>query len=443
MNTPIVDFLEKYRLSDSVRLHMPGHKGNVNGFENDITEINGADSLFDADGIIDESERNLSLLFNTLFSLYSTEGSTLSIKTMLALVYKYAINLGKKPLVLASRNVHSSFLYGVSLLDMEVEWIENKRDNLFCSTLNAKIVQERLEEMQVKPTALYLTSPDYLGNILPIKEISKVCKSYNVLLVVDNAHGAYLNFLEQNVHPINLGADMCADSAHKTLPTLTGGAYLHLNKKFNHFSKSEVKRVMKAFASTSPSYLILSSLDSTNKYLFEHKNAFIECAKKVEKIKDFCREKGFNLIGEEKLKITFDCKSFGYYGNEFALVLEQNKVVPEYVDKDFVVLMFSPLNTDDDYTKLKDVLSKLECKKALEKLDLEFTIADRKMSIKEALFSREEKVKVKDAKGRVIASISVSCPPAIPLIFSGEMVDENAIKIMEYYGIKECFVVKE
>ena len=91
MNTPIVDFLEKYRLSDSVRLHMPGHKGNVNGFENDITEINGADSLFDADGIIDESERNLSLLFNTLFSLYSTEGSTLSIKTMLALVYKYAI----------------------------------------------------------------------------------------------------------------------------------------------------------------------------------------------------------------------------------------------------------------------------------------------------------------------------------------------------------------
>ena len=443
MNTPIVDFLEKYRLSNSVRLHMPGHKGKVSGYETDITEIVGADSLFDADGIIDESERNLSLLFNTLFSLYSTQGSTLSIKTMLALVYKYAINLGKKPLVLASRNVHSSFLYGVGLLDIDVEWLENERDNLFSSTINAKIIKEKLGQMAIKPTALYLTSPDYLGNILPIKEIAKVCKNYGVLLVVDNAHGAYLNFLENNLHPINLGADMCADSAHKTLMTLTGGAYLHINKNFNYFCKSQVKRLMKTFASTSPSYLILTSLDSTNKYLFENKNSFNECAKKVEKIKEFCLNLGFSLVGDEKLKIALECNSFGYYGTEIASILEKENIMVEYADKDYVVLMFSPLNSEEDFVKLKNVLSKIERKNAIEKANLNFKIPDRKMSIKEALFSAEEKVEVENAKGRIISSVNISCPPAIPFIFSGEVVDDNAIKIMEYYGIKECFVVKE
>ena len=443
MNTPILDFLEKYSLSNSVRLHMPGHKGKTCGTKMDITEINGADSLFDANGIIDESEKNLSFLYNTLFSLYSTEGSTLAIKTMLALIFKYAKNIGEKPLILAQRNVHSSFLYGVGLLGVEVEWIEAERRNLFSSTLNAKMVEEKLRAMQIKPTALYLTSPDYLGNILPIKEIAKVCKKHNVLLAVDNAHGAYFNFLENNIHPINLGADMCSDSAHKTLPTLTGGAYLHINKNFTYFSKHEVKRIMKTFASTSPSYLILSSLDSTNKYLFENKNAFNECAKKVDKIKEYCVLLGFNLVGEEKLKITLDCKSFGYFGNELSLILEQNNIAVEYADKDFVVLMFSPLNTDEDYSRLKNVLSKIERKKVIEEPILTFTKPKRKMSIKDALFESEEKVKIEDAKGRIISSISVSCPPAIPLIFSGEVVDENVIKIMEYYDIKECYVVKE
>lgn len=422
---------------------MPGHKGKIAGTSYDITEISGADSLFDACGIIDESENNLSKLYNTLFSLYSTEGSTLSIKTMLALVYKYAKNNGKKPLILAERNVHSSFLYGVGLLDIQVEWIEDERQNLFSSNLTAKTVEEKLKSMQEKPTALYLTSPDYLGNILPIKEIVSVCKKHNVLLVVDNAHGAYFNFLKENIHPINLGADMCADSAHKTLPTLTGGGYLHLNKRFDYFSKSDVKRIMKTFASTSPSYLILSSLDSTNKYLFKEKNAFIQCEEKVEKLKQFCLNLGFDLVGEEKLKITLDCKSFGYFGTDIASLLEKQNIVVEYFDKDYVILMFSPLNTDSDFDKIKCVFKGIERKKEIKKADLIFSIPQRKMSIKDALFSNEERVEVEKANGKIISSISVSCPPAIPLIFSGEVVDENTIKILQYYGIKDCQVVKE
>lgn len=442
MNTPIVDYLEKYNDSDAVRLHMPGHKGKISGFEKDITEISGADSLFDASGIIDESEKNLSTLYNTNFSLYSTEGSTLAIKTMLALVYKYAKDKGEKPLVLADRNAHGSFLYGVGLLNLDVEWL-GERNNLFSSSLSGLTLEKKLSAMQQKPTVLYVTSPDYLGNILPIEEISKVCKKYGVLLAVDNAHGAYLNFLQDNIHPVNLGADMCCDSAHKTLPTLTGGAYLHVNKSFTAFNKSQVKRVMKTFASTSPSYLILGSLDKTNKYLFENKNAFIDCAKKVSGLKAFCKDLGFYSVGQEQLKITLDCKSFGYFGEQVASILESRNIMVEYYDKDFVVLMFSPFNSDEDFSKVKDVLKSIERKNAIERTPLEFTIPKRKMSIFDALFSAEEKVDVKNANGRIISSVNVSCPPAIPLIFSGEVVDDNTIKIMEYYGIKECLVVKE
>ena len=443
MKTPIIDFLEKYKSSNPVRMHMPGHKGKISGTQTDITEISGADSLFDANGIIDESENNLSALYGTNFSLYSTEGSTLSIKTMLALVLKFAISNGKTPLILASRNVHSSFLYGVSLLDIKVEWIEEQRTCLFCSTIDGEKLEKQLSNMEVLPTAVYLTSPDYLGNILPIEQISKVCKKHQILLIVDNAHGAYFNFLEKNIHPINLGADMCADSAHKTLPALTGGAYLHVSKNCTFFSKGEVKRTMKTFASTSPSYLILSSLDYVNKYLVEQKNAFCECEKKVSKLKEFCLSLGLKLVGQESLKITLDCKSFGYYGSEFAKYLEQENIMQEYCDKDFVVLMFSPLNDEQDYIRIKQALLKIPRKKAIENEELKLTTPIRKMSIKQALFSREEKIELDNAKGRIISSVSVSCPPAIPLIFSGEVIDDNAIEVMKYYQIKECYVVKE
>lgn len=84
--------------------------------------------------------------------------------------------------------------------------------------------------MKRKPAAVYITSPDYLGNLADIGGMSDVCRKYGVLLIVDNAHGAYLHFLPKPEHPLDLGAEMCCDSAHKTLPVLTGGAYLHISQ---------------------------------------------------------------------------------------------------------------------------------------------------------------------------------------------------------------------
>ncbi len=443
MNTPIIDFIKKYNKSNAVRLHMPGHKGKIKGAGFDITEIDGADSLFDASTIIDESEKNLSLIFNSNFSVYSTQGSSLSIMTMLSLIRDYAILNDKKPLILSTRNAHSSFLNGVGLLDIDVEWIYDTGDCFLSSSLTKIKLEKHLSQMEYLPTALYVTSPDYLGNILPIKEIAKVCKKHGVLLVVDNAHGSYLNFLEENIHPINLGADMCADSAHKTLPVLTGGAYLHISKDFNFFTKEQVKGKMKMFASTSPSYLTLCSLDGANKYLLEKSFAFQDCKKKVDDLKEFLLNLGHKLVGDEPLKISIDCNHFGYLGSQIANILKKENIIVEYFDNAFVVLMFSPFNKKSDYKSLKKTFRKIKSAQEIVRPTFKKLESVRKMSIREALFKKSERIKVEDAEGRILSLTNISCPPAVPIMFSGEVIDKNAIKVMKYNNIDYCKVVVE
>ncbi len=443
MNTPIIDFIKKYNRNKCVRLHMPGHKGKIKGTKFDITEIDGADSLFDASTIIDESEKNLSSIFGTIFSVYSTQGSSLSIMTMLALIKEYALCRGDTPLILSTRNAHSSFLNGIALLDIQVEWIYEDSDCFLSSALTDKILDEHLSKMTRLPTALYVTSPDYLGNILPIEELSQTCKKYGILFVVDNAHGSYLNFLNENIHPINLGADMCSDSAHKTLPVLTGGAYLHISKSFNFFNKQDVKSKMKMFASTSPSYLTLCSLDRANKYLSEKSKDFEICKKKVDDIKEFLLSLGHKLVGNEPLKVAIDCNNYGYKGSDIASILKKDKIFVEYHDNAYIVLMFSPFNKNSDYKRLKKAFSKIKREKEIVRPTFFRLQPIRKMSIREALLSKSETIKVEQAEGRILSMTNVSCPPAVPIMFSGEVIDKSAIEILKYNNIENIKVVIE
>ena len=271
METPICDFVKKYAESGAMRLHMPGHKGvSLLGMERmDITEIGGADSLYEASGIIRESERNASALFGSE-TFYSTEGSSHCIRAMLYLTALHAKQTGKKPLIAAGRNAHRTFLSAAALMDFEVMWLtaENQESYLSCR-IGARELEEKLRAAEKKPTAVYLTSPDYLGNTADIAAIAEVCHRQEILLLVDNAHGAYLRFLPESRHPIDLGADICCDSAHKTLPALTGAAYLHVSDRAADLFRGQAKNSLALFGSTSPSYLILQSLDAVNRYLAE------------------------------------------------------------------------------------------------------------------------------------------------------------------------------
>ena len=443
MKTPICDFVEKYAESKIVRLHMPGHKGKeLLGIEKlDITEICGADSLYEASGIIAESEACASELFGC-GTYYSTEGSSLCIRTMVYLISAYAKARGEKPLILAGRNAHKAFHSAIALLDVDAEWLapDIMKNYLSCE-ITPEYLEDYLDKSACKPTAVYLTSPDYLGNIANIKALSDVCHKRGVLLIVDNAHGGYLRFLTPSQHPMDLGADMCCDSAHKTLPVLTGGAYLHIGDGVFDELGGYVKDGMLLFGSTSPSYIILQSLDRANEYLESYPARLSRFVERVDKLKGALAEHGYNLYGEEPLKITILAKNFGYYGDELARALEKMDLICEFSDCDFVTLMLTPEN-ESDIDRIEKILLSVSKKSPILEESPAFSRAERAMSARESYLSAFERIAVEDSIGRIASLSSVGCPPAVPIILGGEVVDENAVKCFKYYGIDKINVVK-
>ena len=442
MKTPIVNFLKSYQEKSPVRMHMPGHKGaGILGFEGmDLTEIYGADELFAAEGIIKESEQNASNLFGCP-TYYSTQGSTLCIQTMCTILCQDAKSKGKKPKILAGRNAHRSFIHAAALLDFDIEWLYGNSDYLSC-----KIHAEDLEKAIIEslPTAVYLTNPDYLGNLLDIQSLASVCKKHNVLLAIDNAHGAYLRFLEPSLHPIDLGADLCCDSAHKTLPVLTGGAYLHLSDSLNQVWKNDVKHFMEYFSSTSPSYLIMASLDAANEVLdTTFRNSLSECIQRVDGLKNTLVQYGYTILSGEPMKITISTKEFGYTGNEIANLLMECDIYPEFYDSDYIVLMPSPYNTKDDLKRLETCLCGIERKPILVNKPPKLEQSKKAMNVRQALFSSSITLDVSKSLGQVCSSVTVSCPPAILPVIPGEVISKSSIEVMKYYGIETVRVVKE
>lgn len=439
MTTPIVDFVKKYAEDEYCRFHMPGHKGkSFLGCEAfDITEVKGADALYEADGIIAESEKNATKLFGSGRTVYSTEGSSQCIRAMMYLAVSHK-NKDKRPYVLAARNAHKAFLYAAALVDFDIRWLWPETMNSICSCeISPMQVENFLKDCDQLPAALYITSPDYLGNMVDIKSIADICNKYGVVLAVDNAHGAYLHFLESSMHPMDLGADICCDSAHKTLPVLTGGAYLHISKSAPDYFKKNAKTAMALFGSTSPSYLTLMSLDLCNKYLSEdYKERLSATVSKVAKVCEILKKSGWEVANNEPLKITLKSPC----AFEIADKLRSKNIECEYADRDYVVFMLTPENADD-LEKLVEALGENNYGISSE-INMKPYKAKAIMSPREACFSEHERVSVDKAVGRVCATPTVGCPPAIPIVSSGEMIEEQAVELFKYYSVTEIDVVK-
>lgn len=444
MKTPIIDFIKNYAESNVTRLHMPGHKGkSCLGCESfDITEVAGADCLYSSCGIIRESEEAASSLFGTAKTVYSAEGSSLAIRAMVYLVKKYALSRGMRPKILAARNVHKTFITISSLLDVDVSFIYSADGSVVSCEIELEKLREKIKAE--KPTAVYVTSPDYLGKCADIEKISAICHEYGALLIVDNAHGAYLKFLTPSRHPIDLGADMCCDSAHKTLPVLTGGAYLHISKTAPKFFSEEAEDAMSLFASTSPSYLILASLDAANRRLSEtFRDEIKVVSEKAEKLCIKLAKHGLKLLGDEPLKITLAPKSFGYEGDELAEKLREENIECEFSDRDFLVLMLSADTTDEDIKKVENSLLAVERKVPIEESLPKVKMRMSLLSPHDALLAPSEVLPLDKCEGRIFADVSVSCPPAIPIVICGEEINGELLKLLKYYGHKTCKVIKE
>ena len=440
MKTPICDFVKDYIEKRPLRLHMPGQKGApILGFEEyDVTEITGADSLYAPDGIIKESENNASLLFGCP-TYYSTEGASQCIRAMLYLIRQSSKDT--VPLIAAGRNAHKTFVSGAALLDLHVDWLCPEGESYLSCNITPDYLADYLAKVPQKPCAVYVTSPDYLGNTVDIGGIAEVCRRYGVLLAVDCAHGAYLRFLETSHHPMDLGADLCCSPAHKTLPVLTGGAYLHTAE--GSATPEQVRAAMVMFGSTSPSYLILQSLDAANAYLESYPARLEEFLPHAEELKDTLIRHGYTLAGDEPTKLTLLPKSYGYTGYSLAEKLEEYGIFCEFADPDHLVMMLSTELGSDGLSSLRHALTHIPKLNSITDAPPKFTLPPRAMSIRDAALTTAESVSVDDAVGRVLASAEVGCPPAVPIAVCGEIITADAAECMKYYGITACTVVSE
>ena len=436
MDTPIADFVRSYAASGASRLHMPGHKGKGPlGCEHlDLTEIPGADALYEADGIIARSEENAAALFGSGRTLYSTEGSSQCIRAMLYLALTCRPQ-GTKPLVLAARNVHKAFVYAAALLDLEVRWLWPREQGSLCScAVTPEALQAVLEELDAPPACVYLTSPDYLGGRADVAALAQLCHQYGTILAVDNAHGAYLHFLEQPCHPLDLGADLCCDSAHKTLPVLTGGAYLHISKNAPAAFAGNAKAAMALFGSTSPSYLILASLDLCNGYLSgDYRAELARCVEQLDVLRTQLANNGWQVEDTDPLRLTLSAPQ-GLTGTQLAQRLREGGVECEFADPDYVVLMATPHNSPEDFARVAAALG-VNTAPAAKRKPLPPAVAEQACSTREALFRPHETIPAEQGLGRVCAAPTVACPPAIPIVVSGEVITPAAMSLLRYYKV--------
>lgn len=442
MKTPIYDALQAYADRQPIRFHMPGHKGHSAIpawnplYALDITEISGADSLLEADGIIAESEQIATALFFSAGTIYSCAGSTGCIQTMLTLMKQ------ENRTIIAARNVHRSFLNTCILLGLTVKWVYPETNN---GLLSGQYTPEQFAAVLAEteePACVYVTSPDYLGKTADIAGIAAVCKQYHARFLVDNAHGAHLAFLKDGKHPIQNGADFCCDSAHKTLPCLTGCAYLHAAHEED---VPRIKDAMSMFVSTSPSYLMLLSLDVCNAYLAGKIRSDLErICKRAAALKKRLSEKYVFLDGDP-LHLTIDAAASKLDGLDLAARLERADCVPEYADRETVVLLLSPYNVPEELDVLEVTLHMIVAEPYPETQTAEILLPQPEVvcSMREAALGAQEVIPVAESIGRICAAVKVPCPPAVPIVCSGERIDAQSAAVLQHYGISEIAVVKE
>ena len=442
-NTPLKRALDEYIRQDYARLHMPGHKGaSISPFGElmayDVTEV---DSLFEDDGPLKELEEIFTRLYDTKETVMSAGGSTLCIQAMLRMVAK------KDGRILAGRNIHAAAVNAMALLGLEPVWVypNRKQEERLIGEISPDEIRSVLEKEKQEGTldslcAVYVTSPDYFGVMSDIRSIAQIAHEYGLPLLVDNAHGAHLHFLKEEYHPMQLGADLCCDSLHKTMPALTGAALLHTSDaKYC----PQMKGAMTVFGSTSPNYLIMLSMDSTAAFLMQDGAERIQqTVTRCEELRQKAREKGFVLPQHcDPMRLTLPLAGTGWDAQNFRKLLRKHKIMEEYLSDSGCVLLFSPFNREEDFKRTEALLDEVLIQKQ------PFTAfpivpSGKVMSLREAFLSPKESVPVEKAEGRIAAQVKITCPPGIPLVMPGERLHKEIIKILKNSGIFVIDVVK-
>ena len=454
---------------------MPGHKRNtklikryglwdecLTPYDIDITEIDNFDNLHNPEGIIKEAERLAAELYGAKESIYSVNGSTGAILAVLGLI-------DRGEAVLMARNCHKSVYHGVELYGLVPYYLEGETDSLgIYQSISPKEVEEALRTSAFRRKDLdkernaenpnnsgiklvVITSPTYEGVVSDIADIADICHRYGAFLLVDEAHGAHFGFDDYfPASAVSLGADFVVQSFHKTLPSYTQTAVLHICNG-NEDVINKIRRQFNLLETSSPSYIFLAGMEGSLNLIKDHGRELFDDYKKrlisfregVATLKNIRLYLPLNAFNYDygKLVITagdnLGAKLYRYLYDEHHLVMEMKS-------KDYVIAMTSIFDTVDGFYRLLKALMELDRDETFFTLDnkanFDYTLMDRRWgTLPERKYIPYEAVRLADIYGKYKVSLEESrgltsadyvyfYPPGIPLLVPGEVIEENVIR---------------
>lgn len=429
----LIDKLMNYEKEGIYPFHMPGHKRNIdvcfNPYKYDITEITGFDDLHKPEDVLLRLTERISEMYSADKSYILNNGSTSGIMTAISAVAGY------NDTVLVARNCHKSVYNTLILRGIIPEYIypQVDRNTGINLAITAADVEKALEHNN-KIKAVIITSPTYEGVVSDIEAVSKAVHKKNIPLIVDCAHGAHFGFCDSfPENPMRLGADVVIMSLHKTLPAFTQTAVMCVKSGFADIK--ELDRYYHIYLSSSPSYLLMSSIEYCMDYL--DKNVFF---KYKQNLTDFYEksklEKLHFYMTDDKGKIvigTWDCDINGIQLKE--ILRDKYRLEMEMASLEYVIAMTSVCDTEDGFNRLAAALTEIDasCNKKHKK---EFTVpekAETACSLYEAVSAEKKTVKYNDAEGKISGDFIFAYPPGIPIITPGEIFNKKIIECIDKY----------
>lgn len=461
MSTPIYDGLIAYQKQEYYPWHMPGHKRHMpdiikNPYNMDYTEVPGLDNLHAPQEMIYESLQQAALIYGSVQSYYLINGSTAGILTAISSV------ASPNNRIIMARNCHKAVYHVVQLLELDPIYLYPNIDEKFniCEAVTPEQVEQALL-LYPEAVAVVLTSPTYEGVLSDIKAIAQVVHEYGRVLIVDEAHGAHLEYIEQlPKSAVRCGADLVIQSLHKTLPALTQTAILHICSR--QISKERVERYLQIYQTSSPSYVLMASIDYAIDWM--HSQRKQACTSYYQQLMEVrTRLEGLeylqlykpNMDGNSYYdigKIVIGVPSNCITGIQLANMLQENyKQVVEMAAMNYIVFMTSVMDTEESLNQLYLYLSEIDQQiknqqirsQQIQDLEIEnqkvyksslyLQRADVVLSCKEAYQRKREVLPIEECIGKVAGEFVYLYPPGIPILVPGEKITKEIIR-----GLNMC-----
>ena len=436
--------LEKYSKKDIVPLHMPGHKRNTKmlgtqlPYNIDITEIDGFDDLHHADGIIKNIQEKAQKIYNAKKSFLLINGTTCGILAGIRSFVK------KNDKVLVARNCHKSVYHAIELNELKPIYVMPKtnEDGINLGITPKEVKNKIKENPDVK--LVVLTSPTYEGIISNIKEIVKICHENKIPVLVDEAHGAHLKFMNKTkeLSAVDAGADIVVQSVHKTLPALTQTSLLHING--NMVNEEKLKHELSIFETSSPSYILMASIENCLDFLQQNENMFEKYEENLEYFYSKTKEIKKLEILKNKLtdqyfddgKIVIITTKTNITGKELSEILRKKyKIELEMSSVNYAIAMTSVCDSKENVERLINALIDIDAKLEIQKMP-KYEFENILPIISKSIYEAEKedkfvKIDYRKVEGRISKEYMWVYPPGIPIITPGEIISKDIINLLE------------